>query len=166
MTATLTTPQPIDVTPLSGLKEERLSIGFADMDGFMNAVEGGSDADIAALVEATYRALGDAIVRHGGRIWKYLGDAILFSNPDPAGAARSAHEIAALRFRAREKEVRFHVSVATGTVVRGVVGHASLRGEDIFGHTIHRDAMMGRDAKADPSHVALDEATRRANESP
>ena len=164
MTATLTTP--IQATPLPGLKQERLAIGMADMDGFMNAVEGGSDADIAALVEATYGALGDAIVRHGGRIWKYLGDAILYSNPDPAGAARAAHEIAALRFRSRDKEVRFHVSVATGTVVRGVFGHGSLRGEDIFGHTIHRAAMMGRDAKADPSHVALDEATRRASESP
>src|SRR6266542_3834361 len=161
MTAML---EAIHAVPLAGLEEERLSIGMADMDGFMKAVEGGSDAEIAALVQATYEALGDAIVRNGGRVWKYLGDAILFSNPDPAAAARTAHEIAALRFRSRDQEVRFHVSVATGTVVRGTFGHGSLRGEDIFGHTIHRAAMTGREAKADPSHVALDEATRRASE--
>lgn len=160
MTATL---EAIQVTPLSDLEEVRLSVGVADMDGFMKAVESGSDADIAALVQSTYEGIGDAIVRHGGQIRKYLGDAIFFTNPNAAACAKSAREIAALRFRAPSgQEVRFHVSVATGPVVRGTFGHSSNRGDDIFGHTIHRAAMTGRDAKADPSHVYLDEATRRA----
>ena len=157
-----TTLQAIQVAPLPDLGEVHLSVGMADMDGFMKAVEGGTDADIAALVQSTYDAIGDAITRHGGQIRKYLGDAIFYTNPDPAACVKSAHEIAALRFRSRDQEIRFHVSVATGTVVRGTFGHASRRGEDIFGHTIHRAAMMGGAAKADPSHVAIDDATRRA----
>jgi adenylate cyclase len=162
MTTTLTSTT-IHVTPLPNLQEVRLSVGFADMDGFMKAVESGTDADIAALVQSTDDAIGDAITRHGGQIHKYLGDAIFFTNPSPAACASSAHEIAALRFHAPSgAELRFHVSVATGTVVRGTFGHASARGQDIFGHTIHRAAMTGREAKGDPSHVYLDEATRRA----
>ena len=162
MTATLTS-ETIHVAPLPDLEALHLSVGMADMDGFMKAVESGTDSDIAALVQSTYDALGDAITRHGGQIRKYLGDAIFFTNTNAAACAKSAHEIAALRFRAPSgQEVRFHVSVATGPVVRGTFGHASARGEDIFGHTIHRAAMTGRDAKADPSHVYLDEATRQA----
>ena len=156
------TREAIQVAPLPGLEVHQLSIGFADMDGFMQAVEGCSDADIAALVQAAYRAVGDAVLRNRGRVRKYLGDAIMFSCPDPASAAKAAHEIAALRFRQRDKEVRFHVSVATGPVVQGAFGHSTLRNEDIFGHTIHRAALLGREAKADSSHVAFDEATRRA----
>src|SRR5687768_12234683 len=156
------TREAIQVAPIPGLEVHQLSIGFADMDGFMKAVEGGSDADVAALVQATYRAIGDAVVRNRGRVRKYLGDAVMFSCPDPAAAAKAAHEIAALRFRHRDQELRFHVSVATGSVVQGTFGHSTNRHEDIFGHTIHRAALLGRDAKADPSHVALDEATRRA----
>jgi adenylate cyclase len=152
----------IQVNPIPGLQVHQLSIGFADMDGFMQVVEAGSDADIAALVEACYRAIGDAVIRNRGRVWKYLGDAILFSCPDPGSAAKAAHEIASLRFRLRDRDVRFHVSVATGPVVQGTFGHSTFRNEDIFGHTIHRAALLGREAKADPSHVALDEATRRA----
>lgn len=163
MTATLAAANTIQVTPLPNLEDVHLSVGMADMDGFMKSVESGSDADIAALVQTTYEALGDAITRHGGQIRKYLGDAIFYTNPSPAACAKSAYEIAALRFRTPAgQEVRFHVSVATGPVVRGTFGHSSARGEDIFGHTIHRAALTGRDAKADPSHVYLDEATRRA----
>ena len=162
MTASIAAQDAIQTTPIPGLQVHHLSVGFADMDGFMKVVEGGSDADIAALVQATYRAVGDAVVRNRGRVRKYLGDAIMFTCPDPASASKAAHEIAALRFRTRDQEVRFHVSVATGTVVEGTFGHSTHRHEDIFGHTIHRAALVSREARADPSHVALDEATRRA----
>ena len=151
-----------EVRPAVALERAQLSMGMADMDGFMAAVEGRSEEEVAALLQETYEAIGDAIVGNGGRIWKYLGDAVLFSCPSPAGAARAAQEIAALRFRSGEKEVRFHVSVATGPVVIGRFGHSSFENDDVFGHTIHRAAVMGKDAKADPSHVALDEATKRA----
>ena len=156
------TREAIQVAPIPGLQVHEVSVGIADMDGFMKAVESGSDADVAALVQTTYRAIGDAVVRNRGRLWKYLGDAILFTCPDPVSAAKAAHEIAALRFQTKGQEVRFHVSVATGTVVQGTFGHSTLRGEDIFGHAIHRAAMLGRDAKANPSHVAFDEATHAA----
>jgi adenylate cyclase len=162
MTASIAAKDAIQVTPIPGLEVHQLSIGFADMDGFMKVAEGGTDADVAALVQATYRAIGDAVLRNRGRVRKYLGDAVMFSCPDPASAVKAAHEIAALRFRHRDQEVRFHVSVATGTVVGGTFGHSTHRHEDIFGHTIHRAAILGREAKADPSHVAMDEATRRA----
>ncbi|HET7770694.1 MAG TPA: adenylate/guanylate cyclase domain-containing protein [Chloroflexota bacterium] len=162
MTASIAAKDAIQVAPLPGLQVHQLSIGFADMDGFMKVAESGSDADIAAIVQTCYRAIGDAVLRNRGRIWKYLGDAVMFSCPDPVSAIKAAHEIAALRFRHRDQEVRFHVSVATGPVVQGSFGHSTFRNEDIFGHTIHRAALLGRDAKADPSHVALDEATRRA----
>jgi adenylate cyclase len=159
MTGTL---EAIKVLPVTSAEEVRLSIGFADMDGFMKAVDSGSDADVAALCQTAYEAIGDAVTRNGGRVWKYMGDAVMFSHADPASAARAAHEIAALRFRVRDQELRFHVSVATGTVVKGTFGHVTFRNEDIFGHTIHRAAIMGREAKAQPDHVALDEETRRA----
>ena len=35
------TREAIQVAPIPGLEVHQLSIGFADMDGFMKAVEGG-----------------------------------------------------------------------------------------------------------------------------
>ncbi len=147
---------------MTRIERKTLSVGMADMDGFMRAIEGKSEEEIASLVQQTYEGVGDSVVRHGGRVWKYLGDAILFSCDTPAAAARAAHEIAQQRFTIGEHEMRFHVGVATGEVVQGTFGHASFRNEDIFGHAIHRAVHLGSEAKRNESHVALDEVTQAA----
>jgi adenylate cyclase len=163
MTATL---DRTTSTGVEGLRRERITVGFADLGGFMKAVEGVSDAEIGAALQDAYTQAGDAIVRHGGRILKYLGDAILFRFDDAPGAVRAAHEIAAtgpFRAGADAPEMRFHVALATGDVVSGTFGHSSLRGEDMFGHVIHRAATtLLREAKQRPDHVALDDDTAAA----
>jgi class 3 adenylate cyclase len=144
------------------IQHRTLSVGFADMDGFMHAVEGQSEEAIAAFLQQSYEGVGDAVVRHGGRVWKYLGDAVLFSCDTPDAATKAAHEIAAQRFKIGQNESRFHVGVATGPVVLGTFGHASFRNEDFFGHTIHRAATLSNEAKRAESHVALDPTTQAA----
>ena len=129
------------------IQKRELSVGMADMDGFMKAVEGHSEEAIAGFLQQAYEGVGDAVVRQGGRVWKYLGDAVLFSCDTPAAAAKAANEIAAQRFPIGANQVRFHVGVATGPVVIGTFGHASFRNEDFFGHTIHRAAMLSNEAK-------------------
>ena len=145
------------------VERRELSVGMADMDGFMKAIEGHPDDAIADLVQRAYEGIGDAVVRHGGRVWKYLGDAVLFSCDTPAAATQAAHEIAQQRFKLGDRELRFHVGVATGPVVQGTFGHASFRNEDIFGHAIHRAVMLGAEAKRNDSHVALDPSTQAAS---
>ena len=59
--------------------------------------------------------------------------------------------------------MRFKVALATGDIVSGTFGHSSLRGEDIFGHAIHRAAtVVMREAAQRPDRVALDDDTAAA----
>lgn len=148
-------------TPVA-IERRTLTVGMADMSGFMRLVEGQSEEAVADLLQRTYEAIGDAVVGRGGRVWKYLGDAVLFSCPDARSAAGAAQEIAAQRFPIGQGEGRYHVGVATGDVVIGQFGHASFRNEDIFGHTVHRAAVLSNRAKQEPSQVMLDEETRAA----
>lgn len=139
-----------------------LTVGFADMTGFMRLVDGQSEEAVADLLQRAYEVVGDAVVRRGGRVWKYLGDAVMFSCPEARGAAAAAGEIAQHAFSIGDGTARFHVGVATGEVVMGEFGHASFRNQDIFGHTVHRAAQLCDQAKRLPSQVALDDATRAA----
>ncbi len=163
MTATLEVRRAAGV---EGLKRERVTVGMADMDGFMAGVEGATETEIGQALQESYDQSGDAIVRHGGRIMKYLGDAILFRFDDAAAAVRAAHEIVAtgpFRAGANPHTMRFKVALATGDIVSGVFGHSSLRGEDMFGHAIHRAATeLMREARQRPDRVAMDDDTAAA----
>src|SRR5262245_59841278 len=142
------------------MERQRLSVGFADMMGFARAAETTSDEAILATLQQAYASAGDAIVAHGGRINKYIGDAVMFVVPDPAGAARAASAVADTGpFVLGEAELRYRVAVATGEVVAGRIGHPSLEQEDVFGHTVHRAARLLAEAGRSPGRVTLDEAT-------
>lgn len=145
------------------LEKRRLSVGFADLTHYTRMVERlGSEAALAVLQES-FDAAGDSIVRHGGRIWKYMGDGILFSFEDAGSAARAAAEIASgFRREIGPLLLRYRVGIATGEVLLTEIGHASFRTQDLMGETVNRAALLLREAgRSDPGFVLCEE-TRRA----
>src|SRR4051812_27073250 len=129
------------------MDKQVLSIGFADMTHYDRAVEMlGSEGALAVLQEG-FVAAGDVIIRRGGRIRKYIGDAILFSFDDPAEAVHAAREIvAAFRRDIGPLTLGYHVAVATGEVLVGEIGHPSRRVEDVMGQTVNRAARLMKEA--------------------
>lgn len=139
-----------------------MTVGFADLTHYTRLVELVGSEPALEIVQEAFASAGDVIVRHGGRIRKYIGDAILFTFEDPVSAGRAATEIAAsFRKEMPPLLVRFRVGVATGEVLECELGHRSLRSRDIMGQTVNRAALLLKDAGKSASGTALCEETQR-----
>lgn len=150
---------------LKRMERRVLSVGFADMANFARASQFLGAERTAEMLDEAYRVAGDAIVAHGGTIWKYIGDAILFTVDSPREAVRAAEAIvAAFRREIGSATVFYRVGVATGDVVIAEVGHPSHRAKDLFGETVNRAARLVREAGTKPTGVALCDETRKCLE--
>jgi class 3 adenylate cyclase len=138
-----------------------LSVGFADLSHYDRAVTQLGSAAALALLDEAFRAAGDAILRRGGQLRKYIGDAILFTFADPSQAVQAAHEIAGFRRAAGPLTLRYHVGVATGEVLVGEIGHPARRVEDVMGVTVNLAARLVKLAYRSESGVALCPETER-----
>ena len=123
-------------------KQERRVFLFSDMKSSTAITERLGHARYFEFLRAYYDALADAVVRHEGEVYQYIGDEIVVSWPEEAGL-RDANSVrcalamrAALRARAGWFEGRFGVApdlragVQTGDVTTGEIG--ALKKEIVF----------------------------------
>ena len=120
------------------------TIFFSDLEGFTTLSEGMSPVELIATLNEYFAAVTEPIVRHGGAINQYQGDAILatFNLPaaqedHAANAVRAAIEIQhILASRTFGKGLRLvsRVGINTGVVVGGLVG-----AQNRLGYTVHGD---------------------------
>ena len=120
------------------------TIFFSDLEGFTTLSEGMSPVDLISTLNEYFSAVTEPIVRHGGAINQYQGDAILatFNLPaaqedHAAGAVRAAIEIQhVLASRTFGSDLRLvsRIGINTGVVVGGLVG-----ARDRLGYTVHGD---------------------------
>lgn len=144
------------------MQTQRLSVGVADLNQFEALIARvGVERSIALLDEAV-NTLGEIVLRQGGQIRKYIGDALLFTFSSPERAARAAREMAAYRREVEGQTLRFCVSVATGEVLVGAFGHPALRMDDVFGETVNRAFHLLKTARSSEDGLALDDETARA----
>ena len=120
------------------------TIFFSDLEGFTTLSEGMSPVDLISTLNEYFAAVTEPIVRHGGAINQYQGDAILatFNLPaaqeeHAASAVRAAieiqHILASHTFGSGLRLVS-RVGINTGVVVGGLVG-----AQDRLGYTVHGD---------------------------
>jgi len=119
-------------------REANLAILFSDIRDFTPFSSRQLPYDIVHILNRYFAEMGETILRHNGRIDKYLGDGImaLFGLSDPSGriaclqAVRAAQEMlyriqnvnAYLKDRF-QVELRFGVGIHYGTVLVGDMGH-------------------------------------------
>jgi len=135
----------VDFTRLSGRLEPRRVVGF------LNHV---------------FTLLDDLCRRYGVEKIKTVGDAYLVVGGMGAGNPRYVEAVAdmALELQAlvgtdplmREHGIRFHVGIATGPVVAGVIG-TSRRSFDVWGDTVNLAARITEDCA--PGAVLVDRTT-------
>jgi adenylate cyclase len=125
---------------------------FCDIREFGRLARALGDA-LPAFVQGFYEMVGAAVVSQGGKLIKYIGDSVLAIFPEGTeeAAVRSG-----LRMRAayptlaggRAAGIRsdLSVSIGSGVVAFGIIGHASLRTEDVFGETVNETAMIAHSA--------------------
>jgi adenylate cyclase len=97
-------------------------VGFADLVGYTEMTREMPVAEVAAVVEAFERRAYDAVVGHGGRIVKTLGDEVMFMADEPVVAAEISLTLA-------EGEPPVHVGLAYGQALH--------RGGDLFGPVVN-----------------------------
>ncbi len=120
------------------------TIFFSDLEGFTTLSEGMSPVEVISTLNEYFAAVSEPIVRHGGTVNQYQGDAILATFNLPAAredhaarAVRAAIEIqgilASRTFGAGLRLVS-RIGINTGVVVGGLVGAG-----DRLGYTVHGD---------------------------
>jgi len=107
-----------------------ITVLFADLVGFTGLAEAPDPEDVATVQDAYFAHAADAIGRNGGRVEKYIGDAVVgvFGVPsgtddDAVGAVRAVVEIVdavaglAASLPLQPEALRVRVGVHTGEVV-------------------------------------------------
>ncbi len=133
--------------------EERLvTVVFADLTESVRRTSGLSPEDATALVAPLLEAMVELMVRHGGRIDRFLGDGVLavFGVPvanedDPIRAVRSAME---LRERASSLDLEVTAGINTGRVYFGPVGSDLHEELTVMGPTVNLAARLQSAASA------------------
>ncbi|HVS47287.1 MAG TPA: AAA family ATPase [Candidatus Dormibacteraeota bacterium] len=112
----------------SPAREERkvVTVVFADLVGFTSRAEQLDPEDVRAMLSPYYARLRSELVRHGGTVEKFIGDAVmaLFGAPvahedDPERAVRAALAIRDWVLEQGELQVRIAVNTGVALVALG-----------------------------------------------
>jgi class 3 adenylate cyclase len=123
-----------------------LAVGFVDLVGYTEWSRSAPRSEQRAALAELEAAAADAIASVGGRLVKYVGDAVMFVTTDLADAVGVARRLC-----------RFVADHPSLTTLRGAVGHGDLLGRDgdYFGPVVNLVARAV--ALAPPGRVLVTE---------
>jgi class 3 adenylate cyclase len=145
---------------------------FADLVGYTRLVDELDPEEVRARVDEALAVLSDAVLRFGGALEKFVGDAVLavFGAPeahddDPLRACLGALGMQTALARIGEggdRPLKLRVGIATGEVVAATRDLAGFRSVALTGECMTTAARLQQ--MAEPGEVLLDEATVRSAE--
>jgi class 3 adenylate cyclase len=133
-------------------EEREVTVLFADIRGFTQLSEALAPSEVLAFVNAYLQVMTQAVVQHGGRLDKVMGDGMMAVFGAPlADAAHARHAVlAALEMRGAlelfnagraakgQPPIRIGMGLHSGTVTAGNVGWASHKLEyTVLGDTVN-----------------------------
>lgn len=92
----------------------RLSVGFADLCGFTGITQRLRMDELSQLMSGFETVAADVVADHGGRVVKFIGDAVMFVTPDPVSAVAAAEDLVVA---AEIRDLQARAGVAAGTVL-------------------------------------------------
>ena len=144
------------------MEKRVMAVGVADLNNFGKIINSRNADDVVEYLQEAFEVTGDIILKHGGHVVKYIGDAFLFAFDDPKNAVAAANEIASDYSReVGTLMLRFTVSVATGDVFVGMIGHPEFEHEDVLGSTVNNAFQLQKNAKQAYSGTAFCEETQK-----
>ena len=145
------------------------TILFTDIEGFTTLSERLPPEQLIEVLNAYFSAVSEPIVRHGGVINQFQGDAILATFNMPEALAQHAREAvhAALdiqRTLRRHRfgngiELRSRVGINTGKVVGGLVGTGDRLGFTVHGDEVNLAARLEQLNKAHGTRILVSRRT-------
>ena len=144
---------------------QRMTVCYADIARFNMATRNMSLDQLAGFVQGFYECVGEVLLAHGGRLVKYIGDAVLMAF-DEGREEIAARAMWTVRQRYREYATAagpdaavtsLRIGIATGEVVAGRMGHPDMLAYNVVGRPMTLAMAL---AKTDA--IAVDEATHEA----
>jgi adenylate cyclase len=154
-----------------GLGEPReATVLFLDLEGFTTLSERLTPQDLVSTLNAFYAAVAEPIMRHGGVITQFQGDAVLATfNAPRLNADHAANAIrAALAIQALLQErtfgdglaLRARIGINTGTVIHGLIGTPDRLGYTVIGDEVNIAARLEALNKTYATSIIVSESTR------
>jgi class 3 adenylate cyclase len=146
-----------------------VSILFADLEGYTAFSEVHPSDEVQAMLNTYFDAIEPAVIAAGGRVDRYIGDAVMVTfnvtthQPDHAVLAARAglglQAAAGAVCRAHPDWPRFRVGINTGPATVGVIGGERTRGYSVVGDTVNLASRL--EGLAPPGGVVVSTATLR-----
>jgi class 3 adenylate cyclase len=108
-------------------------VGFADLSGFTALTQTLTPAELSALLNEFGATTNDVVHANGGRIVKFIGDAVMWVNSDPARLAKAALQLVH-HPRAREEGIQVRAGLGYGEILA--------TGGDYFGNAVNLAARL------------------------
>lgn len=119
-------------------------IGFADLSGFTTLTQQLSAAELSRLLNEFSGVAADVVNADGGRVVKFIGDAVMWVSATPEALARAALDLVH-HPRARDFDIRVRAGLSFGSVLA--------TGGDYFGSPVNLAARLV--AAARPGQVLV-----------
>ena len=108
-------------------------VGFADLSGFTALTQKMTPAELSAMLTEFGNTVSDLVHADGGRIVKFLGDAVMWVSSDPERLAKAAIDLVA-HPRAREAGLQVRAGLGYGEIL-------TING-DYFGNAVNLAARL------------------------
>jgi adenylate cyclase len=136
-----------DVLPdATGFESQRLTVGFVDLVGSTALARQLSIGELGAALRQFEGVAFDAVAEHGGRVVKLIGDEVMFTSQDPAGACEIALDLIDA-FRDHPVLPPIRAGLAAGIVLT--------REGDCFGSVVNLAARAVKEAA--PAEAVVDQ---------
>ena len=143
---------------------------FADLRGFTSFSERADPVNVMELLNHYFGLVVPVVLRNGGTIVQFIGDALLavFDAPEPGPdhafrAARAALEMQEAISGAtgdRDDQPLFRIGINTGPALVGNVGSAEMRSFNVVGDAVNVASRL--ETSAEPGTVVIGETTYQA----
>lgn len=150
-----------------------VTVLFADLEGFTAMTEQLPAPEVVARLNETFTALTDAVDRFGGRVDKFMGDAMLvvWSEPEPTRSAALAVQAAlamqqaAALLQARalaegRRPAKVRIGISSGRAIIGEIGAPQRRETTVIGDAVNTASRLEALNKEFHTDSILSAATR------
>jgi adenylate cyclase len=145
-------------TELGG-EERDVAVLFIDLVGSTQLAATRPPAEVVGLLNEFFRVVVDTVLKHGGFVNKFQGDAALcifgapIEHPDASGAALAAARELHDELVTVLDQTEFGIGVSAGRAIAGHIGALARFEYTVIGDPVNEAARLTELAKTEPGHV-------------
>ena len=157
-----------------GGEEKEVTVFFSDIRGFTTLSEKTTPKDLVRILNKYFTAMTNEVLKNGGVLDKYIGDAIMafwgapIANPDQADAALKASLAMIERLKELNAELRSHgdpeinigIGLYTGPAIVGNVGSDLRFDYTVMGDTVNVASRLEGLNKEYKTQIIIGESTK------